>query len=83
MNRRPLAHGNGIVTRPKKPSIDMRARRIAERVAEAVITPCMVCGGIVAFMISMAAYLVMLLLFLSPFILCLAAAAWIIYQVLP
>lgn len=82
MSPRPRAYGQGIVTRPKKPSIDMRARRIAERVAEAVITPCMVCGGIVAFLISIAAYIVMLIIILAPYILCLAAAAWLITQLL-
>lgn len=60
----------------------MRARRIADRVADIIIAPCMICGGVVAFVISMAAYLVMLLLYLSPFILCLAAAAWLIYQII-
>ena len=70
------------MTRPQKPSIDKRARSIAERVAELLIVPCMVGGGIVAFVVSIAAYLVMFLLVLSPYILALAAAAWIIYQIL-
>ena len=78
MNQRPRAYGQGIVTAPKNPNQQSLAKRTAEALAVAGI----VGGGIVAGAAYIAVYLVLLLLALSPFILCLAAAAWLIYQII-
>lgn len=77
MNKRPLAHGNGIVTRPKKPK-----QSIAKLAAKYTAVAGIVGGGIVGGAAYIALGLILFLLALSPYILCLAAAAWLIYQII-
>lgn len=77
MSPRPRAYGQGIITRPQKPKQSLTKRIAAPLAAAGIIG-----GGIIAGIAYIAATLVMLLLALAPYILCLAAAAWLITQLL-